>query len=171
MEEGRHGAIGPAAQEGHPGRVGEAVAHDEIGLVAHPPEAFEVGGMMLAVAVEKKEPVRGAGQPGQGVMEGGGLAVVRSRKDMDVRAGFRGEEGGGVVAGVVDDRDGKSGREASAHDARDGGGFVARGDENPGGRFVLRTAGAAHGGIFRRSFTALRRSAMSSRRPRAYRLG
>ena len=41
-------------------------ADDEVGVEAHAPEAFEIGGMMLTVAIEKDEPVDRFGQPGAG---------------------------------------------------------------------------------------------------------
>ena len=97
------------------------------------------------------------------VMQGGGFAVVRSGKRVDFRAGFGGEERGVITAGVVDDCDGKSGREASANDAGDGGRFVAGGDENPGGRFH---AGRVVPGLGQPEMVERR-----IKRPRAYRLG
>ena len=132
-QQGRHGAIGPSAQERHAGGIGKAIADDEVGIVAQPPEAFEISGMMLAVAIEKEEPIDGIGHPAQDVMERGCLAVVRSGKRENFRTALRGEKGGGVAAGVVDDRDRKAGATAAAHDLADGGGLVAGGDENTSG--------------------------------------
>ena len=57
-QQGGHPAVGPAAQERHARGIGKAIADNEVGVVAHAPEAFEIGGVMLAVAVDEKYPLR-----------------------------------------------------------------------------------------------------------------
>ncbi len=153
-QESGHGAIGPAAQKRHAMGVGEAVADDEVGVVAQFPKAVEIGGAMLAVAVEEEEPFDSGGEPGQGVAEGGGLAVVRAGEGDDLGAGGGGEAGGGVATGVVEDEDGEAGAAACAHDAGNGGGFVAGGNEDEGA--VLRGGLGEVGGWGRHGVTSLR---------------
>ena len=110
------------------GGIGKAIAHDKIGVVPQAPEAVEVGGKMLAVAIEEDEPFHGSRQPRQGVVERGGFAVMRSGRDKNFRARLRGEDAGVVTAGIVNNDDGKSGATAASYDLSDGGGFVAGGD-------------------------------------------
>ncbi len=109
--------------------------------------------MMLSIAIQKEQPLEIIGQPGHGVMEGGGLAVLRSGQREDFGPGFFREESSVVSTGVIDDENGKTSGDATADNMSDGGGFVAGGDEDEGG--------AAHDGISWRSYAT-----PDARRPR-----
>lgn len=72
---------------------------------------------------------------GKRVMQRGRFAVARSGHRKDARFGFRGQQSGGVFTRVIHHNDGKPGGATTAHHLPDGGRFVARRNENEGGRF------------------------------------
>jgi len=83
-----HGVIGPTTQGRHMRRIGQTIADHKIGTVTQIPKAFKIGGMMLAVAVEKEEPFDGIGQGSERVPQGGGLAVMGSARGENLSSGF-----------------------------------------------------------------------------------
>ncbi len=159
-----HDPIRPAAHDRHPRGVGQAVPHDQVGVETSAPKTFQVGRVMLAVAIEEKKPIDRSGQPPHRVPERGRLAVMRSGRRHHLRARLPRQKSGRIAAGIVDDRDRKPGAPASPHHPADGRRLVARRNENQRRRLPRR---ANHVG---RSLAALRGSARL-KPPRAYRLG
>ena len=73
---------------------------------------------MLAVSVEKEEPVDSGGKRDERMAKRGGLAVIRPGQGQDASTGLPREVGGGVGARVVDHRHGEAGLAAAANDRR-----------------------------------------------------
>lgn len=159
----RHGAIGPASQQWHAFRVGQAIPDNQIRLVPCVPKKLEIGRAMLAVAVEEEKPFDLTGDMGKGATQSSGLAVMRTGKRNNLGAGLGGEARGFVAAGIVDHTDGKTGAAASADDVSNSGSFVASRNENTRGRFFGR-------GIARQIAHTVALVKRTVRRPRAYKL-
>ena len=136
---------------------GEAVADDEVGLVPGAPEAFEIVRVVLAVAVQADDPFHRLRQARQDVMQRGRLAVVRPAQRHDLRTGLGRDLRRGVAAGVVDDDHGETGVATTTHHVPDGRRFIARGDEDEGGRFHVGkgTGGGTTDGIAARTHCPL----------------
>ena len=129
--------------------IGKTVADDKVRVVTQVPEALEVGGIVLAIAVEKKYPVDRRRQMDQRMAQRGRLAVMPARQREDFSPGLGGEMGRRIATAIVDDGDGKARRHATAHDLADGGGFIARRNQHRGHGAArgYRVVGGPVGGV------------------------
>lgn len=134
-----HPAIDPAPHPRHGARVSHAIADDEgsTGLCGAMEEGREVGGVVLAVAIERHGPFETEAKQ---VVEAGlkrcaFAAVALMAKDEG--AGVLGVERGVVVRAVVHDGDQGEMLARSHHERADGAVFVEAGDDGGAGHKQL----------------------------------